>query len=452
MGDLAPPPAGSGLKAVPGGGGIPFIGSTFAVMRDPVGMARKRYAELGPVAWGWLLGQRTVTVHGPEAAEVVLVDRDDAFASGPAWSYFIGPFFRRGLMLLDFEEHLHHRRIMRQAFSRPRLRAYLEMMADGVVDGVGRWRPGAGFRVYDHVKQLTLDLAVDVLMGVELEDGERARVNGAFIDAVRAGTAYVRFPVPGLRWHRGLRARRTLEEFFRRWLPAKRRDGGNDLFAALCSAESDDGQRFTDDDVVNHMIFALMAAHDTTTITLTSMAYHLARRPEWQERLRDESLAAGDSLTFEDLNALTGLDSVMKESMRLIAPVPALPRKVVKDTAVLGFHIPAGTTVVVPMLSNHRMADWWPDPDTFDPGRFSPERREDKIHRYAWSPFGGGAHTCIGIHLAGTQVKTIMHEMLRRFRWSVPTGYEMPLDTTSLPSPKDGLPVRLEALEPRASR
>ncbi|MGH3242274.1 MAG: cytochrome P450 [Spirillospora sp.] len=445
---LAPPPAGSGLKAVPGVGGIPYLGSTIAVMRNPIGTARRRYAEYGQVSWGWLLGQRTVTVHGPEGVEAVLVNRDKAFASGPAWSYYIGPFFNRGIMLLDFEEHLHHRRIMQQAFTRPRLGAYMDAMAPGIVGGLDAWRPGPGFKVYDHVKQLTLDLAADVFMGVELGDAERARVNGAFIDAVRAGTAYVRFPVPGLRWHRGLQARKVLEEFFYRHLPAKRRDTGDDLFSALCAAESDDGQRFTDEDVVNHMIFALMAAHDTTTITLSSMAYYLAKFPEWQERLREESRALGvDGLGYAELDELTGMDMVMKEAMRLITPVPALPRKVVKDTSVLGFHIPAGTTVVIPMLSNHRMADWWPDPDTFDPGRFSPERREDKVHKYAWSPFGGGAHKCIGMYFAGMQVKSILHQLLLRYRWSVPERYEMPLDTTSLPSPKDGLPVRLDRLE-----
>ncbi|MCP9954042.1 cytochrome P450 [Actinomadura madurae] len=447
---LAPPPEGSDLKPVPGVPGVPYIGSTLAVMRDPIGIARKRYDEYGPVAWGWLLGQRTVTVHGPEAAETVLVNRDKAFANGPAWSYFIGPFFNRGIMLLDFEEHLHHRRIMQQAFTRPRLRAYMDAMAPGIVTGVESWEPGQGFKVYDHFKKLTLDLAADVFMGVELDAAERARVNGAFIDAVRAGTAYVRFPVPGLRWHRGLRARRVLEDFFRRHLPAKRRDGGDDLFAALCQAETDDGERFTDEDVVNHMIFALMAAHDTTTITLTTMAYYLAKYPEWQERLREESLALGAAPPgYDDLDAFTGIDMVMKESLRMVTPVPALPRKVVKDTSILGFHVPAGTTVVVPMLSNHHMAEWWPDPDRFDPGRFSPERREDKAHKYAWAPFGGGAHKCIGLYFAGMQVKTIMHQVLRRYRWSVPARYEWPLDTTSLPSPKDGLPVRLDRLESR---
>lgn len=134
----------------------------------------------------------------------------------------------------------------------------------------------------------------------------------------------------------------------------------------------------------------------------------------------------------------------------MVAPVPALPRKVVKDTSILGFHIPAGSLVVVPMLSNHHMAEWWPDPDRFDPERFSPERREDRVHKFAWAPFGGGAHKCIGMYFAGMQVKTILHQVLQRYRWSVPERYEWPLDTTSLPSPKDGLPVRLERLEQSA--
>ncbi|MFI0452665.1 cytochrome P450 [Actinomadura sp. 6N118] len=444
---LAAPPQGSDLKPVRGEPGLPYIGNTIKVMRDPFGFARMRYDQFGPVTWGWLLGQRIVTVQGPEAAEAVLVNRDKAFANGPAWSYFIGPFFYRGIMLLDFEEHLHHRRIMQQAFTKARLRSYMDAMAPGISKGLDAWEPQRGFKVYDHVKQLTLDLATDVFMGVELERAEADRVNGAFIGAVRAGTAYVRFPVPGLRWHKGLKARKALEVFFRQHLPAKRSEGGDDLFAALCQAETDDGHRFTDDDVVNHMIFALMAAHDTTTITLTTMAYYLAKYPEWQERVREESLALGGPLEFDDLDKLESIDLVMKEATRLVAPVPALPRKVVKDTSILGFHIPAGTTVMVPALTNHHMPEWWPEPDRFDPGRFAADRREDKVHKYAWAPFGGGAHKCIGLHFAGMQVKGIMHQLVQRYRWSVPARYEWPLDTTSLPSPKDGLPVKLELIQ-----
>jgi cytochrome P450 len=444
---LAAPPEGSGLKPVPGAPGLPIIGTTFEMMRDPFAYALRRRERYGSVSWGNVLFKPMVTLQGPEAAETVLVNRDKAFANGPAWTYFIGPFFTRGIMLLDFDEHLHHRRIMQQAFNKPRLRSYMKAMAPSIERGIDAWRPGEGFKIYDRMKQLTLDLATDVFMGVELRGREADRINGAFIDAVRAGTAYVRFPVPGLRWHKGLRARKVLERFFRDQLAAKREHGGDDLFAALCEAETDDGHRFSDDDVVNHMIFVLMAAHDTSTITMTTMVYYLAKNPEWQERMREESLAVGKPvLEFDDLEKLPTIDLVIKEALRLVAPVPALPRRTVKDTEVLGYHIPAGTFVIVPTLTNQRLEEYWPEPERFDPGRFADDRREDKIHQYAWEPFGGGVHKCIGLHFAGMQIKSVLHQVLQRYRWSVPPDYEWPLDTTSLPRPKDALPVRLERI------
>ena len=281
--------------------------------------------------------------------------------------------------------------------------------------------------------------------GVELDAGEQDRINRAFIDAVRAGTSIVRAPVPGLGWSRGLKARAVLEEFFRAHLPAKRRDGGDDLFAQLCTATSEDGDVFTDDDIVNHMIFLLMAAHDTSTITMTSMAYFLAKSPDWQERARTESVAAGD-VDVDGVLGLDLLDRVMKESLRLCAPVPSLPRVAVRDTELNGYRIPEGAFVAVSPYVNHHDSRVWPEPTRFDPDRFTEDRREDRHHRMAFEPFGGGVHKCIGLHFAGMQVRAVFHELLRSYRWSVPADYTWPLDLAALPYVRDRLPVRLERL------
>ncbi|MGH3912549.1 MAG: cytochrome P450 [Pseudonocardiaceae bacterium] len=215
----------------------------------------------------------------------------------------------------------------------------------------------------------------------------------------------------------------------------------------MCQAESEDGHRFTDADVVNHMIFLLMAAHDTTTATITTIMEYLGRYPEWQQRCRAESHALGTTeLDYADLGALVSLDLAMKEALRLVAPVPALARKTVADTEVLGHFLPAGTMVSIGVHFTHHLAQYWPDPERFDPERFAEHRREDRVHRFAWVPFGGGVHKCIGLHFAGLQVKAVLHQMLLRYRWSTPPGYQAPMDYTSLPRPKDGLPVRLERL------
>src|ERR1051325_2908901 len=158
MSVLAAPPAGSALRPIPGDGGLPWLGHTIQTLRDPLGLAARRIDRFGDIYWGRLLGKTVVSAHGPDAMEAILTNKDKAFANGPAWSFFIGPFFHRGIMLLDFDEHLHHRRIMQQAFNKPRLRSYLDAMAPGITRGVEEWRPGRDFKVYDHMKQLTLDL------------------------------------------------------------------------------------------------------------------------------------------------------------------------------------------------------------------------------------------------------------------------------------------------------
>lgn len=439
--ELAEPPRGSGLKPVLGDAGAPLVGHTLDSMRFGVEFALNRYETYGPVSWMGAFGQRIVLLGGPDATQAALVNKDKAF-SQDGWRYFLEAFFRRGLMLLDSDEHHLHRRIMQEAFTRDRLAGYLRQVSPLLRDGIAGWtgRP----RLYWALKQLTLDVATQVFMG--MRGVGAAAVNRAFVASVRAPTALVRFPVPGGRWAAGLAGRRLLERHFRASLPAKRRAGGEDLFSALCQAADDDGARFSDDDIVNHMIFLMMAAHDTSTIAGTAAAYHLARHPEWQERARAESLALGDDLPDLDaLEQLETLDLVIKESLRLTAPVPSLARRTVADTEVLGHHLPAGTLVSISPNVNHYAPEYWTAPRRFDPDRFGPARREDKSHRYAWMPFGGGAHKCIGMRFGVYEVKALLHEMLRAHRWSVPPSYRIRWDYVSLPVPVDGLPVQLGA-------
>ena len=438
---LAQPEAGSDLKAVPMSerNGVLEI---LTMRRDPFGFADRKRLQFGDVSGMNAFGTKFVTCSGAAAAGEILMNKDRAFANGPAWSYFIGPFFNRGIMLLDFDEHRDHRHILQQAFTPRVLQGYLDELQPMVAERMTRF-PTGRVKMLAEFKKLTLDVALEVFLGLELEQAEADRLNKAFIETVRAGVAYVRKPVPGGRWWKGVRSRKILEDFFYAHIPAKRAVATPDLFSVLCHAEGDDGARFTDEDVVNHMIFVLMAAHDTTTITMTQMSYWMAKHPEWQEKARAQSFEFGETLEYADLAGLTVVDLIMRESLRLCPPVPAQPRMAIKDTQVQGFYIPKGTMVSIPQLINHRDPQYFSHPETFDPDRFSPERAEDKGHRMAWTPFGGGVHKCIGLYFAQMQIKTVMHHLLRNYEWSVPGGYTMPMDYSALPVPKDKLPVQM---------
>lgn len=442
---LAAPPPDSGLKAVMGDAGLPLVGHTLEFLHNGLTYARRYHERFGTVFWTGGFGIRGVTVLGPDGFETVLTNRDRAFSNKEGWDYFIGPFFDRGVMLMDFEEHRNHRRIMQQAFKHDRLVAYLDKMNPAIERGIARWRPGSGFLLYRAGKQLTLDIATEVFVGGEL-GSEADRLNRAFIDCVAGGQAVIRADVPGGKWHRGLTSRRLLEDYFRDQIPAKRARDGDDLFSVLCHAETEDGERFSDDDVVNHMIFTMMAAHDTSTITVAMMGYYLAKHPEWQERLRAESSALGKaSIGYEDLEALPSMDLVFKETLRMNAPVGSIARQAIKDTEIDGYYIPRGTRLWLSIHATQRMEPWWKDPDTFDPTRFS-DSGQGPSHKYAWSPFGGGVHKCIGMHFGGMEVKAIMHQLLLRNSWRVSPHYKPAIDYGTGPFPGDGLPIELRAL------
>ncbi|GAB3001346.1 cytochrome P450 [Amycolatopsis acidiphila] len=441
--DLAAPPSGSDLRPIRGDYGTPLVGHVLDYIRFGTDFARERYDRYGPVTWMGAFGTRIATVAGPEATQLVLTNKDKAFSQA-GWTFLIDQFFHRGLMLLDFDEHKMHRRIMQHAFTRDRLAGYTQQVGPCVRATVPTWSTTHPVRLYWLLKDLTLDIATRVFMGGRGDGVDSERINHAFVATVRAASSLVRYPLPGTRYRAGLRGRRVLERYFAHHLPAARAGNGEDLFSALCQATTPEGEQFSDDDVINHMIFLMMAAHDTSTITTTAAAYYLATHPHWQDRARQESLALGDDLPDIDaLERLDTLDLVIKEALRLLAPVPLVMRKTVTDTEILGHYLPADTLVAVAPAINHFVPECWTDPDTFDPDRFAAHRREDQNHRFAWIPFGGGVHKCIGMHFGTLEVKAILHEMLRTHHWSVPDGYRVRWDNTSLPIPTDGLPVHL---------
>ena len=125
-------------------------------------------------------------------------------------------------------------------------------------------------------------------------------------------------------------------------LADKRASERTDLFSPLCHARGEDGERFGDDEVVNHMIFLMMAAHDTTTSTLTTMFHCPARHPEWQERLREDAFALPSAqLCHADLAGCERTEWVMKESLRMYPPLTSIPRKAARRAAPPRLCLPA---------------------------------------------------------------------------------------------------------------
>ncbi len=423
--------------------GLPLVGNLPKFLRNPLANAQSLEVHGNVVRSRTFF--ETVTLLGPDANQFVLHDREGNFSSRGGWYYWIDAVFPGAIMALDDAQHKDQRRIMQGAFKRPAMERYVQDMGPVIASVVGAWTAGP-MTMFPQIKALTLNIAARVFMGMTLGP-EADRMNQAFIDTVQASLALIRKPMPPFAMWRGVRARRYLVQLMQSKLADKRATEGPDLFSQLCHARGEDGERFSDDEVVNHMIFLMMAAHDTTTSTLTTMLYCLARHPGWQDKLREDAQALPDEqLRHADLAGCERTEWVMKESLRMYPPLTSIPRKAARDCEFGGFQIPKGTPVGISPIHTHHMPSLWTRPADFDPERFSPARAEHRQHGYAYLPFGGGAHLCIGQHFADMEVKSVMHQLLRRFKFSVPEGYRMPYQLVPIAKPRDGLPITLALL------
>ncbi len=434
----------SALRDLPGEDGLPFVGNTLRMLKDPVGFGKMMVDRYGLVFRNHAFGNPQVNMVGPDANELILFDREHIFSSEQGWGQLLNLLFPRGLMLMDFEKHRADRRILSVAFKPEPMRHYAESLNAGIAREVAGWgnRP---MKFYSAVKALTLDLAAESFLGMPLGP-EATRVNQAFVDEVQATVGAIRVPLPGSKMAKGTKARAYLIDLFKREIPKRRVAGhaGRDFFSQFCRATDDDGNMLSDDAIVDHMNFLMMAAHDTITSSATSLVMMLGRHPEWQEKLRAEISELGlndaDGLAYSQLDRLVLTDYAFKEALRMIPPVPSIPRRALKSFEFGGYKIPAGAYVNIAIGYTHKMPELWPDPDIFDPMRFTPEASRGR-HKYAWTPFGGGAHMCLGLHFATMQMRLLMVQLLRRYRIELAPGSGAAWQPWPIPQPKDGLPL-----------
>ncbi len=437
------------LTHIPGDEGWPIIGKTFQVLADPKGHIEANAAKYGPIYRTHVFGETNVVLLGPEANELVMFDQARLFSSTHGWNHVLGRLFPRGLMLLDFDEHRLHRKALSVAFKSGPMKSYLGDLDRGIAARVAQWkaRPGE-MQLYPAMKQLTLDLAATSFLGADIGP-EVDDINRAFVDMVAAAVAPIRRPVPGTQMARGVAGRQRIVAYFREQIPLRRGNlGGDDLFSQLCRATHENGALLSDQDIIDHMSFLMMAAHDTLTSSLTSFICELAANPEWQDKLRAEVLALGLATdapsSFDDLEKMPLTDMAFKEALRIRPPVPSMPRRAMRDFTFKGYSVPAGTAVGVNPLYTHHMKEIWPEPQRFDPLRFTEETQRNR-HRFAFVPFGGGAHMCLGLHFAYMQAKCFARHFLQNIEVSIAPGYRPDWQMWPIPKPRDGLRVRMRA-------
>lgn len=428
-----------------------LIGNIPLASRDPLALFQRWAAEYGDIFYyraGWI---SVYFLNHPDLIEAVLVRQyqnllKDRVIRNSRW------LFGEGLLTSEGDTWKRERRLTQPAFHRERIASYAGIMTQYTEQAVASWQDGAVVDLHREMMRLTLAIAVRTLFNVQPE-GIREISQAADI-LVRNMTgarmlmpALGRFlPLPGM-WELR-RAVRQLDATVYRIIELRRRNGedSGDLLSMLLEARDEDGSRMDDRHIRDEVLTFLLAGHETTALALSWAWRLLSENPEADQRLRDEldRVLGGRAPTLSDLPLLRYAEGVIKESMRLYPPAWGVGRTVLKEFQLGGYRIPAGANLVMSQWVQHRDARFFPDPEKFDPGRWSMEATV-KLPRFAYFPFGAGPRQCIGSSFAMMEAVLLLATMAQKFQpRAVRDDPVEPLPSITL-RPKGGVWMELKA-------
>jgi cytochrome P450 len=398
------------LASVPGKAGLPLLGILPEAVVDPLAFARRMHRRYGPVHRFYACGSWNVQLVGPEANEFVLFDEAGIFSAEGGWRPVFGRHFGGGLLLRDGADHQWHRKLIATAFKQEPLQSCLRLFARNNETVLERWS-GRALDVDELAQELTFANAWAAFLG--RDPGRSAREDRlAFRHLMRSAAAVLPLPLPGTAEARAAWARRHVEGLIRPMLEKHVAPHRTDLLALLCRMGH--AGLLDEDEIVAHLVFVIAAAFDALSSGTVSTLYYLAAHPRWQAAIRDElcdRLPDRRDLGLADLAGCERAEWAVKEALRLNAATPVLWRRAIAPFRFGGHDFPAGTiTGVNPMLT-HLLPEIWEQPESYDPDRFSPERSIGR-HRFAFVPFGGGAHGCLGANFACLQVRALLRTLL----------------------------------------
>lgn len=350
------------------------------------------------------------------------------------------------------------RKMTQPSFQSQQVASFVGTMTENALGMLRRWKQyaaqGEAFDVVPDFMRLTLNIAAQVLFTTNLEaDAESIRHTLDIGRDYSVERAWSLFPPP-LSWptrrNREYRAAlANIHSIIDRIIGERRRapQRVNDLLTMLMEARDENGAPMSDKQLRDEVITLLTAGHETTTLALAWTCYLISTRPEVMERMAAEAaFLNGRAPAYEDLMKLRYSRMVVEETMRLYPPVWTMSRTAINEDEIGGYHVPAGSEILIFPYITQRHPSWWTEADTFRPERFAPENSATRP-RYAYLPFGAGPRTCIGLNFAMTEIVAVLALILQRFRLQLAIDPEkVHADPSVTLQARPGVPVRVQPI------
>jgi cytochrome P450 len=443
-----------------------FAGHAQPFEEDRLGLFLKaalESSEAGGITALRFFSRTALVVSSPAALHEIFVEKNRAFGKSVGVRTLLYPLTGEGLFTSDGEIWKRQRKLMAPLFSAAYMESYTDGMSACIDHEISAWRSGDEVDVGREMTRITMAVVSKALFGMDTraESDELGRaitdmlefVNEASgklalvvklelvhaleelprvtpsalkptIEPARAALLkFLRQPLrlPTRRSRRIHAAIDTLNDLIRRMIQERRAAGTSrpDLLGKLLAArDEDDGATMTDQQLRDEMLTLFFAGHETTAVATTWAFYLLGRHPEaYRKHIAEVDALGGRPITFSDLPRLPYTLRVIKEALRLYPPAFLLDRQATSDVEIGGYLLPRGTILFICPYAVHRRPDLWPDPEAFDPDRFTPEA-EAARPRLAYLPFGAGPRVCIGIHFALMEAQLVLARIAQRFTLS----------------------------------
>ncbi|SHY54122.1 Putative cytochrome P450 [Mycobacteroides abscessus subsp. bolletii] len=437
----------------PGPKGLPVLGSLLSLRRNPFEYMRRNATQYGDIFRVPLPLMDIVAVTHPDLVS--------AFMDEPTGRYsMVGParlathILGAAVPMLEGEKFRQRRKMLLPMFSRRHLARIGDIIADEFVKRVDLWAGwadrGQVVDLQHEIAKVTLPAFLRAMFSSTITEEE---IHNTDIDIrmmmglIGGGTLMM--PMPNLLpWPGRQSAPRSFTRIHllvrklirrRRETPADTRD----LLDILLDARYDDGSPLSERDLAMELIVLIGGGYETVVASLSWTLALLLAHPEHLAALYDEIDALGGAVpTPDDLPRLTWAKACFDEGQRLQGH-PMNPRFCMADNELGGYILPKYTLVGAPMYAIHRDPRWWPEPDIYDPTRFTDEAAVKARPRLAFMPFGSGPHHCVGTGLAYMNAQFLLAIIFQRYRLRLQPGWTPHHKFTFSVTVDGGLPITL---------
>lgn len=441
------------LRTIRGPRGYPFVGHFPEFLRDKLGFLSHCAAQYGDVV-RLKIGRPMFLLNSPADIQHVLMTKSWNYDKTPRLTSVRGKRISGdGVFTSQGAAHLNQRRLLQPVFYRKAIEAYGTTVVTAVENMLAEWRSDAELDIAAAMMRLTQGIMLKTLFGLHFtgDTGElaeaitiRRRYFEYTLSSIVPFAEY--FPSRTVREHR--RAIKTIDNVIYRAIHERRVTGlSDDLLSRLMQTKGEDGTTMTDKQIRDEALTFMNSGYETIGAALTWTCYLLAQHPEAEGRLFTEvcEMSIDTPLRAEDQPQLRYAGMVLAESLRLYPPTWMFIR-VARHPDILpsGTAICAGAKLCLCPYVMHRHPSYFPQPERFDPERFDDNAKHSRP-RFAYFPFGGGPHTCIGEAFARMESLLVLTSLVRRFHLRLLPGQTIVPEPGVFLRPRNGILVRIES-------